>query len=707
MVVARTGHCDDIYGWRISTVASQQFVHKRECLLMIRHTLFGISMALCVTAALRVQAVDLFWLGNTASLDSANYADAGQVTTGITPTSVDELYIGNAGTATFTGTADYLRLTVGHNNATLSGEGTVDVSGGALSNLTNNVNGLGNAALIVGRVNNGTMSIDGATVQSTKSVVVGYGTNANNVGTLNISNGGILNVLANDLTVSERSNSPTATQTSGMQGIVTLNGETSQITVSNLLTIGTRSATGTYTQNDGLSSIGGNTTVGNRNADNSSLTVLGGTFETGGSVVVGTGVAATNGGEFVSGASVTFGGDALVTLGGNLTVGNDDAQNSSVTISGTAQVSTPLSTGAAGNIFLGRGRTQNTTFTMTGGTLSVGNRFLMGTADATTAGASNIVGNHSSGSITTVTDFTLADTNGDSTYNLSGDGEINVGAYLIVGRQRKLGTMNQTGGTVTSGWGVHVGDAFNTDTAIFGSGVYNISGGSLTANVAPPADPPVDPGPNPNALTIAPNGTGTFRVIGDDATIDINGDMLVNAGGGSQGTLAYRLETGDLLSMIDVSGIATFNAGAILAFDTSLAAPTQSSYNLLTALDIVDNGIAFSGPAGWNFQIVPGLNGEILQAIQSGPVGVAGDYNGNGTVDAADYVLWRNGGPLQNEIATPGTVTQEDYDSWRARFGSTSGSGAGTGVNAGQVPEPASAALVLVAMFALSGFRRR
>jgi hypothetical protein len=48
-----------------------------------------------------------------------------------------------------------------------------------------------------------------------------------------------------------------------------------------------------------------------------------------------------------------------------------------------------------------------------------------------------------------------------------------------------------------------------------------------------------------------------------------------------------------------------------------------------------------------------------------------GDYNNNGTVDAADYVLWRNGGPLQNEGATPGSVTSEDYQVWRANFGRT------------------------------------
>ena len=57
------------------------------------------------------------------------------------------------------------------------------------------------------------------------------------------------------------------------------------------------------------------------------------------------------------------------------------------------------------------------------------------------------------------------------------------------------------------------------------------------------------------------------------------------------------------------------------------------------------------------------------------PPGVAGDYNNNGKVDAADYVLWRNGGPLQNEVDAPGTVNGADYTAWRARFGNPPGSG--------------------------------
>jgi PEP-CTERM motif len=48
---------------------------------------------------------------------------------------------------------------------------------------------------------------------------------------------------------------------------------------------------------------------------------------------------------------------------------------------------------------------------------------------------------------------------------------------------------------------------------------------------------------------------------------------------------------------------------------------------------------------------------------------VLGDYNDNTIVDAADYVLWRKGGPLQNEVVGPGTVNAADYTAWRARFG--------------------------------------
>jgi hypothetical protein len=76
------------------------------------------------------------------------------------------------------------------------------------------------------------------------------------------------------------------------------------------------------------------------------------------------------------------------------------------------------------------------------------------------------------------------------------------------------------------------------------------------------------------------------------------------------------------------------------------------------------------------------------------PHGVPGDYNGNGTVDAADYALWRKGGSLQNEVDTPGTVNAADYTEWRARFGNISGTG--SELDIGSVPEPTSMVLFLV-----------
>jgi hypothetical protein len=83
---------------------------------------------------------------------------------------------------------------------------------------------------------------------------------------------------------------------------------------------------------------------------------------------------------------------------------------------------------------------------------------------------------------------------------------------------------------------------------------------------------------------------------------------------------------------------------------------------------------------------------------------VPGDYNANGVVDAPDYVLWRKGGPLQNEVDMPGTVNAQDYTEWRARFGNTSGSGMGSG---GAVPEPSALTILSAAATALLIRRRK
>ena len=117
--------------------------------------------------------------------------------------------------------------------------------------------------------------------------------------------------------------------------------------------------------------------------------------------------------------------------------------------------------------------------------------------------------------------------------------------------------------------------------------------------------------------------------------------------------------------------------------------------------------------AGWdeadvvvffNTSINAGFNGMDVALGPDAPDGVLGDYNGNDVVDAADYVLWRKGGPLLNEGDNPGTVDQGDYNFWRARFGATSGSGAA--LTSAAVPEPLSVTLIVLGIVSTSWTRR-
>jgi hypothetical protein len=102
----------------------------------------------------------------------------------------------------------------------------------------------------------------------------------------------------------------------------------------------------------------------------------------------------------------------------------------------------------------------------------------------------------------------------------------------------------------------------------------------------------------------------------------------------------------------------------------------------------------YEGPAGI-FQITRTLHTDHLVAAIVDDVSLHGDYNGDGTINAADYVVWRNalsaGTPLLND-PTPGSVGQSDYEYWRAHFGEALDSG-----SAAVVPESSTLALVNLA----------
>jgi hypothetical protein len=76
------------------------------------------------------------------------------------------------------------------------------------------------------------------------------------------------------------------------------------------------------------------------------------------------------------------------------------------------------------------------------------------------------------------------------------------------------------------------------------------------------------------------------------------------------------------------------------------------------------------------------------------PSGLPGDYNLDGVVDAADYVLFRKGLPATS------------YAEWRENFGESSGPGAG-GSESSAVPEPASGMMLIFALICGSSARRQ
>jgi hypothetical protein len=89
----------------------------------------------------------------------------------------------------------------------------------------------------------------------------------------------------------------------------------------------------------------------------------------------------------------------------------------------------------------------------------------------------------------------------------------------------------------------------------------------------------------------------------------------------------------------------------------------------------------------------PGREWDTSQLYTTGALTVvlsplAGDYNGNGIVDAADYVVWQNG------LGT--TYTQADYDVWKSTFGNSTAGGSQLASGQSAVPEPATVLATLL-----------
>lgn len=217
-------------------------------------------------------------------------------------------------------------------------------------------------------------------------------------------------------------------------------------------------------------------------------------------------------------------------------------------------------------------------------------------------------------------------------------------------------------GDVTNGVGGSIKVASGSSATFFGT----YSGGGITGTGSVYFEADVTPGFSPAAVS-----------IGGDVTFGSAARLVVELAGTIPGTQFDQLQVAGGLTLdgaLDVALLGGFSPSAGQSFDVLDWSTLNGTFAALN-LPTLAAGLA------WNTSQL-----YTTGALSVVSIGVPGDYNNNSAVDAADYVLWRNGGPLTNEVDTPGVVNAADFAVWRARFGNASGSGVGVEI----VPEPKS-----------------
>jgi acetyl esterase/lipase len=135
--------------------------------------------------------------------------------------------------------------------------------------------------------------------------------------------------------------------------------------------------------------------------------------------------------------------------------------------------------------------------------------------------------------------------------------------------------------------------------------------------------------------------------------------------------------------------------------------PMNQSVRLATALDAIDidHVMRVVVGAGHGFEAQDAtVNAEAIAFLTAQLARIPGDFNGNGTVGPEDYELWKaNFGSTTFPDADGnrnGIVDAADYTVWRDHLGAMTGSGAGnvqSGMAGAPIPEATSLALAIVA----------
>jgi hypothetical protein len=225
-------------------------------------------------------------------------------------------------------------------------------------------------------------------------------------------------------------------------------------------------------------------------------------------------------------------------------------------------------------------------------------------------------------------------------------------------------------------------------------------GSNTTINVAAGAKLDFNSSLNLNGRTLSINSgiTNINNVVAAGGGT-VNNSAILGGGGTIAGDLANNA-TGTLRADIlgtgpfDVTGLAVSGTASLAGtLDISLGGFNPSNgqqFTVLTAGNLMNNGLSLHASDIGRFVLSFSGNNLVVRAFGSG------DYNGNGVVDAADFVIWRNSLGSTSNLAADGSgngiVDSADYDFWRQRFGTSSGVGA---QNSLAIPEPTAVCLAI------------
>ena len=142
-------------------------------------------------------------------------------------------------------------------------------------------------------------------------------------------------------------------------------------------------------------------------------------------------------------------------------------------------------------------------------------------------------------------------------------------------------------------------------------------------------------------------------IVGSTANMDF--DSFTPSGSSSAFTTNFGASAGSL----------QIAAGTSQTFAASLNLTSVGTFTAMYTMNFSDENLA-------------GAQNKSVTLTLTGKVRLAGDFNGDGSVDAGDYVVWQRSFGESVAAAYSGadgdgnlTIDNADYDVWRAHFGQT------------------------------------